>query len=90
METLHLIWSVEIPDFPPIGITYDNMSSIRFDSEDFLDMNISSRLVALREEFLQSVITIVILDAYMNRTTVTCSIADLDAETKEISVNTSG
>ena len=87
-ETLHLTWTVEIPDLPPIGITYDNTTSVG--SESLLDMNITTSLVALREGYIQSDITLVILDAYMNGTVLRCSIADLNSDMEKISVNTSG
>ncbi len=87
-ENLHLTWSVEFPDQLPIEITYDYDSSMAVDLMD--DMDITSTLVDIRDGYIQSVITLVVLNASMNGTTVECRIAQLDYDKVVIPINTSG
>ena len=91
-EDLHLLWTIEFPDTfgNTIEVIYSDDSLLNLGRVDSLDMNVSTTLVEIREGFIQSFITLTVLNASMNGTIVKCSIADLDSDAVTIIVNTSG
>ncbi len=73
---------------PPIDITYNNDGNPGTDISDM--NNISTTLVDFREGYVQSTITLVVLNSSMNGTIVKCSVANLDLEMVTVFINTSG
>lgn len=89
-ETLHLTWSVKFPVVLPIQITYDTYFGDIFGKIDSLDMNVTASLLDFRDGYIESIITLTVLNADTNGTIVECSITDLDYDMVTVLVNTSG
>ena len=88
-EDLHLLWTVEFPDtvWSTIEMIYDSLMNLG--DVNLLDMDVSTTLLEIKEGFIQSSITLTVLNDSMNGTTVKCSIADLDSVVVTILINTS-
>ena len=89
-ENLHLTWTVTYPDSDPIDITYGEDSLFSLQRTDYLATEIISSLEEYRNEYIESFLTLAVVNASMNQTMIECSIADLDFERERVFVNTSG
>lgn len=89
-EMLHLTWSVNFPEVLPFEITYDTTLFLDFGEIDYLDMNVTASLIDFRNGYIESIITLTVLNAAMNGTIVECSITDLDNDIVTVLINTSG
>ena len=94
-EALHLTWTVTFLDFTTISITYNSTSELN--QINNLDMNITSTLISVTDEHLESLLMLTLVkDVDMDGILVECSIRDifldtnLDNNSVFVEVNTSG
>ncbi len=88
--TLHLIWTITLPERIPITILYDSTSTL-FVVDD-LHLSVSSILTKRRTgEYIQSVVILTLIkDINLTGSMVECSITNLDSESTVVDVNSAG
>lgn len=85
-----LKWLVTFPGQAPLSVTYTNFSAAG--SVDTLGMNVTTVVTNNdRGGFIESILTLTVLfNVSMNETQIECHSEDLDSETMNVFVNTSG
>ena len=88
--TLHLIWTITLPERMPIIILYDSTSTLFL--VDHLHPSVSSILTKRRTgEYIQSVVILTLIkDINLTGSMVECSITNLDSESTVVDVNSAG
>lgn len=88
-EYLHLIWTVIFPDEMPVTVIYDGLSLVG--NVNNLDYNITSTLITIREEYIESIIKINLLsNVSQDNSLIECSIEDLANESMILNLEQSG
>ena len=89
-ETVHLIWSVVLPNGLSINFTHDNTSlvNIPYNLNGFITSTLTQ---FMSDEYVESTLSMsVIADIKMNQTKLDCIIGNLDDDTVYVDVNMSG
>ena len=88
-ETVQLMWQITFPRRMPINVTFDDTFN-RSTPYNF-NMNITATLEYTPDEYIESIITLTVLEGVdQNRTELFCRKSDLDEDRTTIIVNTSG
>ena len=89
-ETVHLEWNVTLPGIMPVTIRYDNTSNLN--NINFFSIGVDTILTLYKsDEYIESIIIFtVVKNVSLNNSIIQCNIGDLDRNSANVFINTSG